>query len=122
MDTPAPIASAAALSRGKAWVVGGSLAMMAVASLVAALLLRGPDSSPQAGSAPAEPHETIVSTLSPTPKAPTKPVCTHCGVAQAVTTIERRERPSGPGAVAGALARPEEPRARARSMAEAKRL
>ncbi|MEY3252528.1 MAG: hypothetical protein RL227_1501 [Pseudomonadota bacterium] len=65
--TPPPDAPAPALTAGKAWFVGGGLALVAVASLGTALLLRGPDSSPGAGSAAAEPRETIVSTLSPAP-------------------------------------------------------
>jgi hypothetical protein len=93
--------------------VGGGLALVAAASLAVALLLRGHDSSPGARSAAAEPRETIVSTLSPAPAkaapparapAPTKPVCANCAVVESVTAIERGERPSGLGAVAGAVA------------------
>jgi outer membrane lipoprotein SlyB len=62
MDTSNPAPAAPALGRGTAWLVGGSLAGVALGSLATALALRGPGPAPEA-----EPRETIVSTLSPAP-------------------------------------------------------
>jgi hypothetical protein len=105
--TPPPDAPAPALTAGRAWLVGGGLALVAVASLAAALLLRGPDSSPGARSTAAEPRETIVSTLSPTPpKAAATP----------------RTPAPAPAATPVRTAQDSKAAPRPRSMAEAKRL
>ncbi len=135
MDTTTPTTPAAqaapapaAISRTKAWLVGGGLAGVALGSLATALALQGP------GPAPSEPRETIVSTKSPTPRgaaapvapatpaptrfavhptqpapaapapASTRPACADCAVVQAVTAIERQGEATGLGAVGGAVA------------------
>ncbi len=69
MDTATPTHPKPALTPGKAWLVGGSLAAVALGSLATALALRGPGAAPAAGAAGPEPRETIVSTLSPPPRA-----------------------------------------------------
>lgn len=135
---PAPPQATAApgLSRHKAWLVGGGLALVAAASLATALVLRGPGTAAPAGAqaganadspaaspagaeasraraAAGEPRETIVSTKSPAPRAPAATAaaqpsaaarCSHCGVVQAVTAIERKGEATGLGAVGGAVA------------------
>ncbi len=128
MDTPMTSNPATpGLSRSKAWLVGGSLAGMALGSLATALLLQGPGAAPQGGEA--EPRETIVSTMSPAPRpapaargaaadaaAPVaarsgvspataaRPACSDCAVVQAVTAVQRRGEATGLGAVGGAVA------------------
>lgn len=125
MDTqPATPQTAPALSRTKAWLVGGGLALVAAGSLATALVLKGPSHTAKTS----EPRETIVSskspstgtagatgaagTKSPAPKTATAPAgattarnaCADCAVVQAVTAIERRGEPTGLGAVGGAVA------------------
>lgn len=111
MNTTTPISPAPALSPGKAWLVGGGLALVAATSLAAALMLRAPVGTPQATGAvgtpvtKSEPHETIVSTLSPAPKANPP---TAAPAAAPSTTARSTARDAAPP--------------RPRSMAEAKRL
>jgi len=126
--SPSPAATAApahALSRHKAWAVGGGLALVALGSLATALVLRGPGVAPGADAAMAagtaaaraeEPRETIVSSKSPAPRAaaaaPASPAatpattarCADCGMVQGVTAIERKGEATGLGAVGGAVA------------------
>lgn len=129
MDKPSPAPPAApALSRGKAWLVGGSLAGVALGSLATALLLRGPGAESAAAARAEEPRETIVSTMSPSPRRPlaapvaeapaaparaepaaspapaARAACAECGVVRGVTAIERRGEATGLGAVGGAVA------------------
>ncbi len=99
MDTSNPAPAAPALGRGTAWLVGGSLAGVALGSLATALALRGPGPAPEA-----EPRETIVSTLSPAPAS------VHPG-APASTGREPPARPAAAadrGSAAAPPARPAE--------------
>lgn len=85
-------------SRAKpAVLVGGALALAAAAALATAVVLKNPGSDEPVAAAKAPAAKTA-----PAQRA-AAPVCSDCGVVQAVTTVQRKGEGTGLGAVAGGV-------------------